>query len=83
MNELCSICGTNHHDPKDHPFTQATLLYCGKCNQRRYFMDGKCEICASLTLLATARQVVRELEDRGTCTNDSLNKLRRALAIER
>jgi hypothetical protein len=22
------------------------LRYCGKCNQRRYFRDGKCEVCA-------------------------------------
>jgi hypothetical protein len=23
------------------------LRYCGKCNQRRYFTDGKCEMCAA------------------------------------
>ena len=22
------------------------LLYCGTCNSRRYFEDGKCEVCA-------------------------------------
>lgn len=22
------------------------LRYCGRCNQRRYFKDGKCEMCA-------------------------------------
>jgi len=25
----------------------AKLLYCGRCNQRRYFVDGKCEVCSA------------------------------------
>lgn len=29
-------------DDRDYP----ELRYCAKCNQRRYFVDGECEVCS-------------------------------------
>jgi hypothetical protein len=41
------------NDPKyievyGRPATANALMYCGKCNQRRYFHDQKCEMCGGL-----------------------------------
>jgi len=36
-----------------HGFKQLKgLRYCGLCNQRRYFIDGKCEMCIQRTAVA-------------------------------
>lgn len=48
---LCQNCLTN-------------LQYCGKCNQRRYFRNGKCEMCTGImpTTLKRLKELMGKME---------------------
>jgi hypothetical protein len=52
---------------KNYKAESAMLRYCAKCNQRRYFKNGECEMCAT-------RTAVPQEELRGLIDNNKLGR---------